>query len=354
MRLHQRSVTRLPGPSRAVVSSDDAALSATGGVSKDIRLAAGSAYEAELKARRTELASRVPRVGDVVVTGAGTLGADRVFHVVTVSGSQRLDETALAEALGRCLHLASSLSLSTIVFPALGAGAAGFSPREAARILVGAVASYFRSGCSSLRTVEFAIPDPAVFAAFDREFTRLLIDTLEPPSGSRRTLEMAVLFSDIVGSTSFFESMGDENGLELLDRHHRLVLPLVSAHRGTVIKRLGDGLLITFADVATAARCARSMLRAVAGYSRDARPGWDIRLRIGIHFGSLIAAGGDVFGDVVNSAQRIQSLAEPDQALLSEAAHDRLSETHAVRPLGARSAKGKSQPLTVFELLPEP
>jgi class 3 adenylate cyclase len=224
------------------------------------------------------------------------------------------------------------------------------APSDAARILVDAIGSYLRSGSSSLRSVSFAIPDPAVLQAFDAEFTRLRLRSLGENAGPRRSIEKAILFSDIVGSTSFFDRMGDECGMQLLDRYHQVVLPLFSAHRGDVVKSMGDGQLVVFPDVDPAGRCAQAMLRELAAHNSRADPGWVLRARLGIHFGVVISAAGDVFGDVVNSAQRIQSMAQPDQILLSDAARVRLGPAPELRPLGARQARGKSAPIEVFEL----
>lgn len=350
MRLFRLGITRLPGRLDALVSSDDAALMASGGVSKDLRLAGGPAYAAELERGRAELVAARPSVGDVLVTGAGSLPARHVFHVVTVDRARRLDEASLAHALGRCLGLASERGLASIAFPALGAGAAGFAPAAAARILVDAIASYLRSGSSSLRSVSFAIPDAVALSTFDAEFTRLRFRSLGGDAAPRRSLERAILFSDIVGSTSFFDRMGDESGMQLLDRYHHVVLPLFSAHHGDVVKSMGDGQLVVFPDVEPAGRCAQSVLRALAVYNHGADRDWLLRARLGIHFGTVVSAAGDVFGDVVNSAQRIQSMAEPDQILLSAAARSRLGTALELRPLGARPAKGKGAPIDVFEL----
>jgi class 3 adenylate cyclase/O-acetyl-ADP-ribose deacetylase (regulator of RNase III) len=350
MRLHPGSLTSVSA--EALVSSDDVGLSASGGVSKDLRLAAGAGYEEELRLARADLSTRGATIGDVVVTGAGRLQARHVLHVVTVHGLLRLEEGTLAAALGRCLALASERSLRTIAFPALGTGSAGFAPREAARILVRAMATYFRAGSSTLTEVCFAIPDAGAFTAFDAEFTRLRLATsFEGSAAARQTLPLAILFSDIVGSTAFFDRMGDEKGMELLDRHHRLLVPILSAHRGELIKSMGDGLLVVFTEVERAAACAQAMMRALGEYNRTAVPDWRLGLRLGIHHGDVVATAGDVFGDVVNSAQRIQSMADPGQIVISQTARALLAESTDVRFLGERKAKGKSDAVSVYELV---
>src|SRR5436189_328350 len=112
-----------------------------------------------------------------------------------------------------------------------------------------------------------------------------------PTPRSRLTL----MFTDIEGFTSCAARSGDGAALRLLRRHDRAALPAIRAHRGRIVKRLGDGLMVAFAAPADALLAALAMQRTASG----------IRLRIGIHAGEARLRAGDLIGHDVNVASRI-------------------------------------------------
>ena len=105
----------------------------------------------------------------------------------------------------------------------------------------------------------------------------------------------------------------DEEGtLAQLKAHRRdLVDPKVSEHRGRIVKTTGDGILVEFASVVDALRCAIDIQRAMVERNADVRPEKRIEFRIGINVGDIICDGGDIYGDGVNVAARLEGLAEP-------------------------------------------
>src|ERR1044072_2143568 len=115
----------------------------------------------------------------------------------------------------------------------------------------------------------------------------------------------------------------DEEGTLLrLNAHRREFLdPKIAEHRGRIVKRTGDGVLIEFASVVDATRCAveiqRGMLERNASVSENKR----IELRIGIHIGDVIIEDGDIFGDGVNIAARLETIAEPRGICISDDAY---------------------------------
>src|SRR5262249_5743070 len=126
---------------------------------------------------------------------------------------------------------------------------------------------------------------------------------------------VAVLFTDIVGSTSYFSTRGDLEGRLMIQRHNDLLIPLLSKHQGKLIRTIGDALMVSFGDPANAVACAVGMQEALTQYNAKAFAPDQIHIRIGINVGLSIVEAGDIYGDVVNVAARVESLAEGDQIL---------------------------------------
>ena len=116
-----------------LVSSDDSYLTMGGGVSAAIRRAAGQGI-------LLEVAKKIPaKLGDVVVTGAGSLPAKHVFHAITIGESEATPDDVVANATRRSLKILRTLGLSSIAFPAIGAGAAGFKYEDVAANMAEAI-----------------------------------------------------------------------------------------------------------------------------------------------------------------------------------------------------------------------
>ena len=134
-----------------------------------------------------------------------------------------------------------------------------------------------------------------------------------------------ILFTDIVGSTSFFSTRGDIEGQLMIQRHNDLLFPLIAQHQGKLVKTMGDGLLVSFEDSPQAVACAERMQEALVRDNQGRSKEKDhIQIRIGIHTGPGIVDVGDVYGIVVNTAERVKSLAGAGQILVSEAVYDTL------------------------------
>ena len=162
----------------------------------------------------------------------------------------------------------------------------------------------------------------------------------------------AVLAADVVGYSSLVER-DEARALELLRSCRKeLIEPLVSEHRGRVVKLLGDGLICEFASVVDAVSCAASIQqelsrRAVAAHETDA-----IRLRIGVSLGDLVVEDGELYGDGINIAARLEQMADPGGLLISGAAHDHLHGRldHSFEDLGEQQLKNIARPVRVFRL----
>ena len=144
---------------------------------------------------------------------------------------------------------------------------------------------------------------------------------VERPDLARLTADgdVVIAFSDIEDSTAHNEALGDRGWVRVLERHNRLVQKLVDDHNGHVVKSQGDGFMIAFADAGQAVLCALDVQRALL----DDADRWEgIRVRIGIHLGSSVRRGDDLFGRNVAMAARIAGQANGGEILVSESVRD--------------------------------
>ena len=147
---------------------------------------------------------------------------------------------------------------------------------------------------------------------------------IERPDLARLTADgrVVIVFSDIEGSTQYNESMGDRAWVKLLERHNKLVQTRVDKHGGHVVKTQGDGFMIAFADPEQAVRFSTDVQRALD----DGSERWEaIRVRIGVHMGTSVRRGADLFGLDVAMAARVADQAEGGEILVSEPVRDAVS-----------------------------
>src|SRR4051812_6271186 len=120
----------------------------------------------------------------------------------------------------------------------------------------------------------------------------------------------AIMFTDMVGYSAL--SQGDEKlAQELLEEHRRLLREVFSRFNGTEIKTIGDAFLVEFNSALEAAQCAIEIQRTLAKRNADIAHDRRIEVKIGIHIGDVVHRGGDVYGDGVNIASRIEPVAGP-------------------------------------------
>jgi TolB-like protein/class 3 adenylate cyclase/cytochrome c-type biogenesis protein CcmH/NrfG len=167
---------------------------------------------------------------------------------------------------------------------------------------------------------------------------------------------VAIMFTDMVG---FSRQMGADEAhtLQLLAVHNQLIEQAVAAHQGHVIKTAGDGFLIEFPSVVHAVRCAQHIQARLQTYNADKQKNGQIHLRIGLHEGDiLVQPTGDVLGDGVNIASRLQTFAEPDTICISRKVYDEVEKKiplGTVISLGRPKLKNIAQRFQVYALLPE-
>jgi adenylate cyclase len=162
----------------------------------------------------------------------------------------------------------------------------------------------------------------------------------------------AILAADVAGYSRLIGA--DEEGtLARLKAHRReLIDPKVAEYRGRVVKTTGDGLLVEFASVVDALRCATEVQTAMTEWNAAVPAGSRIELRIGIHMGDIVVEDGDIFGDGVNIAARLEGLAEPGgicvSARVQEDAAGKLDLTF--EDLGEPELKNIARPVRVFRV----
>jgi adenylate cyclase len=155
-----------------------------------------------------------------------------------------------------------------------------------------------------------------------------------------------VAFSRLMGS--------DEDGTfdALKARLSESINPLILRYGGRVFKLTGDGFLAEFGSAVQAVECAAAIQRASAEVHGDAPTNERLQFRIGINLGDVIADGGDLYGDGVNVAARLEPLAEPGGIRVSQAIYDQVSGKVGVgfTKLGPRSLKNIAEPVQVFRV----
>ena len=162
----------------------------------------------------------------------------------------------------------------------------------------------------------------------------------------------AILAADVAGYSRLMGA--DEEGTLAAFKTHRreLIDPLISQHQGRIVKTTGDGLLIEFASIVDAVRCAVVMQQGMEGRNSGVQEGQRIRFRVGINVGDVIVDGDDIFGDGVNVAARLQALAEPGEICVSATVREHVAERLPIgfADLGEHSVKNIARPVHVYRI----
>jgi adenylate cyclase len=163
----------------------------------------------------------------------------------------------------------------------------------------------------------------------------------------------AILVADVVGFGRLVAADEDRTLARLRALHSDLIDPTVAVHNGRVVKRTGDGLLAEFRSVVDAVRCAIELQRGTSGRN----VGWPadrrIVFRIGVHLGDVVEeADGDLMGDGVNIAARLEGVAAPGAICLSEQAYWQVKGRLElpVTDLGPVQLKNIAEPIRVYSL----
>ena len=162
---------------------------------------------------------------------------------------------------------------------------------------------------------------------------------------------MAVLFTDMVGSTTLLSELGASAADELRDRHFSEMRSALAVHHGTEVKTLGDGMMAVFESATDALACAVTMQQASAAQSRrDSGMRQDIR--IGLSVGEATVENGDYFGIPVVEASRLCAAADDGQILVTDLVRAIVAsrDPHRLEPVGELTLKGLPAPTTAWEV----
>lgn len=163
------------------------------------------------------------------------------------------------------------------------------------------------------------------------------------PTQSRQLA--AIMFTDIVGYTALM-GKDEQRAFELLKKNRQVQRPIIEEHNGRWLKEIGDGVLASFNAVSEAVYCAKAIQKACKNEP-------DLKLRIGIHEGEVVFEDNDVFGDGVNIAARIQSIAPPGCIYLSEAVFNNIENKKGLGATFVREEQLKNvkNPIKIYELV---
>ena len=162
----------------------------------------------------------------------------------------------------------------------------------------------------------------------------------------------AIFCADVVGYSRLMGA-DEEKTLAALKAHRReLIDPLIDQHRGRIFKTTGDGMLIEFASVVDAVRCAVVVQRGMEDRNANLPEAERIRFRIGINLGDVMVDEGDMFGDGVNVAARIEALAAPGEISVSYSVREQVGEKLPIRfcDLGEHGVKNIARPVRVYRV----
>jgi class 3 adenylate cyclase/formylglycine-generating enzyme required for sulfatase activity len=167
-----------------------------------------------------------------------------------------------------------------------------------------------------------------------------------------------VMFTDIKGSTAYYSASGDVAGRRKVRRHDELTYPLVASHGGEVLDHTGDGILAVFDEPSDACRAGVRMMEELAQQNAALVPSEELHIRVALHAGVGLREQDRVFGTIVNTASRIESVADGDQIVLSQAVYAHLDDElrSRCRFLEERELRGTGRVHRLYELVwrPEP
>ena len=180
----------------------------------------------------------------------------------------------------------------------------------------------------------------------------LCFNALVPSQNAEQRKLAAIMFTDMVGYSALAQR-DDRLALELLEEHRRLLREIFPRFNGTEIKTIGDAFLVEFASALEAAQCAIEIQRTLAKRNHDVTSDRRIKLKIGIHIGDVIHRDGDVYGDGVNIASRIEQLAGAGGICVSTDVERQIRNALEARfeKFGSADLKNIKLPMDLFRIV---
>ncbi len=165
----------------------------------------------------------------------------------------------------------------------------------------------------------------------------------------------AIMVADMAGYSRLMEQ--DEDGVirRQKSHYHELIDPEISRYGGRIVKTTGDGMLAEFASVQDAVRCAMEIQNGMKVREAENEPDLRIAYRIGINLGDVVFDDGDIFGDGVNVASRLQTLSEPGGICITDVVHQAVSDRfeESFRDMGGQRVKNISRTVRVWQWTPD-
>ena len=198
------------------------------------------------------------------------------------------------------------------------------------------------------------IVPPSVPAPIPQPEKKVEAPVVEAPVTAKLRKLAAIMFTDMVEYTALSQT-NEALALQLIDTHQKLIRPLFSKFDGKEIKTIGDAFLAEFVSVLQAVRCALEIQKVLHQHNTKAPKEKKIQLRIGVHLGDVIYKDNDIFGDGVNIASRIQTLANPGGISVSQDVYNQIRsrEEFIIEYVGEVELKNILSPLPIYKVLTE-
>lgn len=166
---------------------------------------------------------------------------------------------------------------------------------------------------------------------------------------SRKTINCVVMFADVAGSTAMYENMGDDLARERISKALNTLISITRRHNGQLVKTIGDEILVYFTDIDMAVYAARAIQETMEDDRSPETIG--VSIRIGMQYGSAILENDDIFGDTVNVASRVASMAKARQILCTQEIAFMVKNpelSNNMRPYDRLRVKGRNEQLDVY------
>ncbi|MBF0338829.1 MAG: hypothetical protein HQL05_13495 [Nitrospirae bacterium] len=177
----------------------------------------------------------------------------------------------------------------------------------------------------------------------------------EPPvpnsSEVRREFKV-IMFTDLMDSVTYYDNHGTIEALNWIRSHEKIIIPIIQSHNGMVLKKIGDGIMASFKTAADSVRASIDIQRSIAQNNQSTEERRRGYVRIGMNAGDVLHAHGDVYGNVVNIASRVQNLTPPGCIYISDVLYNLIKHNKEfnVTPLGPMDIKGMRSKLNVYKV----
>ncbi|MEO1173204.1 MAG: adenylate/guanylate cyclase domain-containing protein, partial [Myxococcota bacterium] len=168
-----------------------------------------------------------------------------------------------------------------------------------------------------------------------------------------RSENLTIMFTDIVGFTAKTSNQTRAENAAMLKEHDRLLLPIVANFGGRRVKSIGDAMLVTFRSPTDAVRCGMGLQDAIADRNRNADGQDKLTIRVALALGDVRIEAGDVFGEPVNVAARIESMTPPEEVYFGQSVYLAMNRAEVTtEAVGEYPLKGIPEPVQIYRVVP--